>query len=86
MSFMITVAVPIPGPFWQENIDQMKVAGMRYIPQRKCWKGEIASDAYDDVMIVLGEFAVESLHPNAITQVEIVNLIDSCADFKKVGR
>ena len=86
MSFMITVAIPRRGPFWEENKSEMKTIGMQYIPERRCWIGEVASDAYDDVMIVLGEFAVESLHPNAITQAEIVNLIDSCADFKKVGR
>lgn len=40
----------------------------------------------DDIMEVVGEFICESLHPDDITTDEIVKLIDSCADFKRVGR
>lgn len=86
MSFMITVAVPRPGDNWEKNKEEMKSAGMQYIPERKCWIGEVASDAYDDVMTVVGEFVAESLHPSEITRDQVVKLIDSCADFKKVGR
>lgn len=86
MSFLITVAVPRPGDNWDENKEEMKEAGMQYIPERKCWIGEVCSDAYDDVMTVVGEFVCESLHPSEITRAQVVKKIDSCADFKKVGR
>lgn len=86
MSFMITVAIPRQGPFWEENKNEMKRIGMQYIAERRCWIGEVASDAYDDIMEVVGEFICESLHPDDVKMDEIVKMIDSCADFKRVGR
>lgn len=83
MSFLITVAVPKPNDF-QANVDDMKQAGMRYVPERRCWVGEIAADVYEDVLTVVGSFVADSVA--GWSNEDYVRQIDRCADFKLVGR
>lgn len=84
MSFLITVAVPKPDDFYG-NVKEMRNAGMRFIPERKCWVGEADDLDCGDAMIIVGEFRTDSLIMNYLHD-EIVALIDRCADFKQVGR
>lgn len=62
MEFMITVAVPFGGDRFEESVQALKDAGMFYVPERKCWVGEIAAEFYSDEFRIVGEFAWDSEH------------------------
>lgn len=83
---MITVAVPKRNDF-ESNVAEMKAAGMHYVPERKCWVGEIAGECYEDVMTVVGEFVCEIEEcpfPKSWSKDKLLKRIDQCADFKEV--
>lgn len=99
MSFLITVATPVQGGF-KESVQTLKDAGMFFVPERKCWIGEICADAYESSdFTIRGAFVWDSGHVaenygesalnSAISgdaRAYMLRLIDSCADFKGGGR
>lgn len=84
MSFMITVCKPRSDDF-EANVKTLKdELDCIFIPERKCWVGEFAADAYLDQVIVCGEFVLqmEECPLSSLPRQELCRRIDMCADFK----
>lgn len=84
MSFMITVAKPLSRDF-QDNVRCMKEElDMIYVPERKCWVGEVCAEAYEDVMRVCGEFVLDmdECPIQSLPKDDLLRRIDMCADLE----
>lgn len=87
MSFWISVLVPHSKGF-ADNVQEMKDAGLHYVPDRKCWVGEVA-DMYEDVAATVGGFVCESEEcpfPSSWSNEKLLRRIDLSCDFSIVGR
>jgi hypothetical protein len=87
VSFLITVAVPLPDNF-SDNVEELKSDGMTYVPERKCWVGEVGDD-YAGVATIVGTFVCEMEEcpfPKSWSKDKLLKRIDQSCDFKLVGR
>lgn len=89
---IVTVLCPNPGQFGG-GVQALKDVGFRYLPERRCWVGEISVEDFamhlEGDVIEVGEFdAPDSwgADPRGWETSELVLLIDRSCDFKLVGR
>lgn len=87
MSFWITVAVPLPKNF-EDNVAELKSDDMHYVPERKCWVGEVGDD-YEGVATIVGGFVCDTEEcpfPSSWSKEKLLKRIDMSCDFTIVGR
>lgn len=88
MSFWITVAVPLSDGF-DDNVAYLRDGcDMTFVPERKCWVGEVGDDL-EGVATVVGGFACdgdECPFPDSWSKEKLLASIDRSCDFTAVGR